>query len=615
MEKNNWCKQFGLGLVLTMTLWNAALASFPGENGDIVYSQSINPDPYSNEINANIVRLSPNGTSTVVGLGRRPMISPNGRQVVFDRATDPVSPRHVFVMNIDGSNVVDLGEGRAASWSPDGLEVAFYNYGSFGAKGIYIVPLNGGQPKLLSGTSGDELRLGVDRISWSPMGDKIVASTDLDTYVINVSDGSATIIPTNPPMYLTDASWFPDGQSLVVFGSDLDLHVLNADGSNFRPLTPGQPPLDPQNIYVWPVISPDGLSFGMRSSFVGLFDAKISLTEPLHRIDRRGERMDWGRRPMTAMRTTLTSGQWSAASPLPGAQPDDYNSLSAITVMPDGGALSGTLQQVLTVGSDGRLYHRALGTQGVWLPPTLVPGGGGSSRGIYPHRVAIAGAADGSAQVVIVNKLDNLVYHSMRFANGTWSGFNLLNGYNGSANFAARDVAIAIGGSSSSSPGTAQVIASGLAGGAVFHRVRLPDGSWTPFDLPPGVISSTDQLAIATALNGDAYVLAAGPDKGIVRQLRRADGSWDSWISMANVPTALRDVSLTIGRNTMGQHVAKVSYVAPDGTVSFQQRENASRQLAWTDPAIQPVNLMTDGRSASISNTATGAALVVVQAQ
>ncbi|MBW8721156.1 MAG: hypothetical protein JF626_04445 [Polaromonas sp.] len=255
-------------------------------------------------------------------------------------------------------------------------------------------------------------------------------------------------------------------------------------------------------------------------------------------------------------------------------------------------------------------------TNNTWSPFTVVPGLGTSPGGIVAKRVAVAGAMDGSVQVVVVGKSD-LVYHAMRYANGNWSGFTPLGGFNGAADFAARDVAIAINGSSSSSPGYAQVVATGLAVGDVFHRVRWADGSWTPFAQVPGAVSPATRLAIAIApatasAPNDLYVLAT-TSQGVQRQMRRADGSWDSWVSVAGAPTALRDLSLTIALATNQTQIAKVSYVAADGTVSLQQRSQASVRDSWTLPIV-PTTVMANGRTVSIANTATGADFFVVQA-
>lgn len=130
-----------------------------------------------------------------------------------------------------------------------------------------------------------------------------------------------------------------------------------------------------------------------------------------------------------------------------------------------------------------------------------------------------------------------------------------------------------------------------------------------------GNLSQTKRLAMASAPNGDMHMMATTDRQlGLWHQMRRADGSWDTAITMSNAPADATDVSLAIGLDANGQQVAKVAYITTNGGVAYQQRGNISNTGLWTLP-VQPTFVMPNGRGVSITNTATGADLIALQAQ
>ncbi|OUM00990.1 hypothetical protein A8M77_17945 [Variovorax sp. JS1663] len=501
----------------------------------------------------------------------------------------------MFVVNIDGSNVVDLGPGSAPAWSDEGTRIAL------SSNGLYVVNAADGSQRTL--ITND---LEVDRISWSGGGlvfSKLVATPGVyDTFRVNPDGSSRELFRPAGASPLGEPSWYPHPNAAIAVGSGARcLYKTNTSSAVQVLSTCNQ---------AYPSVSPDGSS--VLSTAIGsnnLVVSPLSGASP-QTVAQFGLQADWGRRPRTAMLTTLASGQWSTPAALAG-DTDAYTAASAVTVMPDNGSMGQTLQQVVSVGSDGRAYHRAQRVDGSWTPNAPIPGVGGSSAGFYARRVAIGGAKDGSAQMVVVG-WDDLVYHGMRYANGSWSGMNLLDGADGAANFAARDAAIAICCDSSTSPGAAQVVANGLATGPVFHRARLSDGRWLPFQQVTGLLNSTRLAVAVDAATSNTYVLATAAPLGIVRQLRYANGAWDAWIASSNSAGAT-DVSLAISNNA-GSVVAKVAYVDSLGQLQYLERADANRQYAWTLPLTTQV-LMPNARSVSVSNTAAGAEVLAAQMQ
>jgi hypothetical protein len=572
-------------VVLTIALSLASLgtvhATFPGENGVILSTGHLTTPPY-----IHVLRTAADGSgnATRLAVGYQPVASPNGRKVAF-----LTWPQDLNVMNIDGSDQTPMGvsDVNFSAWSPDGTKIAYLR-----KYGLYTIDV---ATKAIT-YIGPMLQSPAESLGWSPLGDQLLVGAYNGSYLVNVSNGQVT-----QASGLTTGSWFPDGKAFVALtphpgycayrvrldGSTQSLSACGLDG---------------------PVISPDGLTLVANEKQTTTLTTRTLSGEDVKTIPG-GSFPDWSRAPQNAMRTTLTNDQWSPAVPVANDS-DSFLSEADIAVMPDGAA-GGYLRQVVGVGIDGRVYHRAQHRHGAWSPFTVVPGVGRAGSGVNAKRVAIAGALDGSAQVVIVGTND-IVYHAVRYASGSWSGFNEVGGYGGVLNFAARDVAIAIVNSSTSTPGQAHLVVNGLADGAAYHRIRLDDGSWTAW-LAIGN-SQTQSLAIAFDASTNAYVLATSPSEGVTRRVRNPDGSWNNWVPMATTaPRPLKGVTLALSRSS---DTAWVGYVGADGAVWSQAVFGPALTSAWEQPPQPPVSVMPKGRSVSMGYTLnTGLELVAVQAR
>ena len=196
---------------------------------------------------SNVVQLTSDGDW-------EPAWSPDGKKIAFDsnRAGVP----GIFVMNADGSNVVQLTSdgGWGPAWSPDGKKIAFASdWNSDDDNEIYIMNADGSNVSQL-------ISEGYCEPAWSPDGKKIVFASDWDSdypgiYVMN-ADGS------NVVQLASDGdgpAWSPDGKK-IAFSSDSDnpgIYVMNADGSNVVQLT-NEPDWEP----AW---SPDGKKIAFTS--------------------------------------------------------------------------------------------------------------------------------------------------------------------------------------------------------------------------------------------------------------------------------------------------------------------------------------------------------------
>ncbi|MBU0492514.1 MAG: hypothetical protein KKA73_19970 [Chloroflexi bacterium] len=158
----------------------------------------------------NRIRLTDNSADD-----QEPTWSPTGDRIAFVSNRD--GPYAIYTMHPDGTNVVRLVEGGIPSWSPDGEKIAFCDRNG---EWTDIFVWEPGQVTRLTKNAYDDYSP-----TWSPDGRQIVfSSTRQDT----------------------------NGDGSINYKDAAHLYIMNADGSDERPLTDGP------DEYRDPVWSPDG---------------------------------------------------------------------------------------------------------------------------------------------------------------------------------------------------------------------------------------------------------------------------------------------------------------------------------------------------------------------
>ena len=161
-----------------------------------------------------------------------PRWTPDGQRIVF--YAHRTGSFHIFVMDNDGSNVIQLTEGGfndiKPDVSPDGTQIVFV--ANRGGRGIFVVNIDG--TNLTQLTNGDG---SLDTPRWSPDGSTIAFARSGDIWVMN-ADGSGQSQVFHDPRSAALPVWSPDGTQIAYVtdrdtrpgGSGHQIYVTTLDG-------------------------------------------------------------------------------------------------------------------------------------------------------------------------------------------------------------------------------------------------------------------------------------------------------------------------------------------------------------------------------------------------
>jgi Tol biopolymer transport system component len=161
--------------------------------------------------------------------------SPDERKVAFTGYAQPteVPVYHVYVVNVDGTKLRDLGPGLAPSWSADGTLIAYGGHPAMNAATTLDVVRADGSGRR---TVGSGLSLNADnRAVWSPIGHRLAFAGRSILFVD--ADGRHR---QSGPRGGGNLVWSPNGRWLAFDrGRVGSLSVVRADGRGVRRVVRG----------------------------------------------------------------------------------------------------------------------------------------------------------------------------------------------------------------------------------------------------------------------------------------------------------------------------------------------------------------------------------------
>ena len=168
--------------------------------------------------------------------------SPDGTRLALavenSGSDDPYWARHIWVVEADGSNMVQLTSGpewdNSPSWSPDGNQIVFQRVISEGSRQIVTIDVDGSNETPLTAGSTEEYVP-----SWSPDGANIGYVTDGQLALMAPDGSNKRVIVANHAVggILGGMSWSPDSSQIAYtrdLGECTGIVLINADGTDER---------------------------------------------------------------------------------------------------------------------------------------------------------------------------------------------------------------------------------------------------------------------------------------------------------------------------------------------------------------------------------------------
>lgn len=276
-----------LAVLLTATTGTAAHATYPGDNGDIAFSATLNgnDDIYAANPDGSDVRrltddpafdacpaydrrgeriawcrgeLVANGIGSVEiwtmladGSGERqlthlggfatfPDFSRNGRRVAFTHRASSADDFDIWSISDNGRNPRNLTESSDAdesypAWSPDGRWIVFVRAEVGAQTGqLWIMDRHGRRQRQL--TFDQPLKQQLP--DWRPDGDLIAYEAGRDVWVIRPDGSGQRKVTDTAEIAEYGPTWSPDGERIAYLEFDQRLiYTMRADGTDVRQLT------------------------------------------------------------------------------------------------------------------------------------------------------------------------------------------------------------------------------------------------------------------------------------------------------------------------------------------------------------------------------------------
>ena len=253
-------------------------ASYPGQNGTMAFASVGSGGKYDIfMLSADASRVL-NVTKSRKLAESNPSLSPSGKHMAWTVCCNKAGLRDVIVFNMKNGNFKNItltmkgvGACQDPTWSPNGKRLAFgCEIGRLWKHGIFTTKPDGSERKRITvDGEGDA----ISKLDWAAAGGKIAYQAHGNGDVIKTvpaSGGTPTELPV-PDSYSYSAlspSWSPDGNQIVFSHFTSQLYVMNANGTNLRPLTAPAPYSETRAEVFDPSWSPDNEKIAFVSDWL-----------------------------------------------------------------------------------------------------------------------------------------------------------------------------------------------------------------------------------------------------------------------------------------------------------------------------------------------------------
>jgi Tol biopolymer transport system component len=204
----------------------AALASFPGSNGDIAFA-------HLTSRGVDISAMRPDGTHrrllTGPGISRSPAWSADGSIIVFTNADR--RPEELCTMHADGTDPTCLTRDAVPqgwpAWSPDRRRIVYVFVGRRGQYEIATIRWDGTERRVLTRRSG------AGDPDWSPDGSLIAFDVEGQIATMRLRGRGIRLVTTDGGY---EPSWSPNGR-WIAYADQGDLYKIRPDGTGIAQLT------------------------------------------------------------------------------------------------------------------------------------------------------------------------------------------------------------------------------------------------------------------------------------------------------------------------------------------------------------------------------------------
>lgn len=185
--------------------------------------------------------------------------SPDGTKITFTKFFPEQNYRsEIWIMNADGSNQKTITEGQGSSFFANGTKLIYIS-DKTGNSEIYVCNVDGTNQQKLTTTIGSKSNIDV-----SPDGTRIIYTfqtnpADINTweiYLMNIDGTNNTRITNNT--YLDEQPrWSPDGTQIAFISSrgsltqGPEVYIMNSDGTNVKKVTNANARSNSANTPTW----------------------------------------------------------------------------------------------------------------------------------------------------------------------------------------------------------------------------------------------------------------------------------------------------------------------------------------------------------------------------